>query len=82
MNFFTLLVLGGSTSDRLQEMYKPALTDAECTSYVGTAYNPSTMLCAGDGAGGHDFCQVYTIYVLVVLCKNERDYTGISICWN
>ncbi|XP_063447282.1 trypsin-1-like [Mytilus trossulus] len=48
---------GGSTSDRLQEVYKPVLSDAACTGYLSNAYNANTMLCAGLDAGGKDACQ-------------------------
>lgn len=65
---FILLLIGGSTSDRLQEVYKPVLSDAACTGYLSNAYNANTMLCAGLDAGGKDACQVNTLFAFAVLC--------------
>lgn len=76
---FILLLLGGSTSDKLQEVYKPVLTDAACTSYLSNAYNANTMLCAGLDIGGKDACQVNTLFAFALLCLVMALYTQIFI---
>ncbi|VDI19881.1 Hypothetical predicted protein [Mytilus galloprovincialis] len=47
---------GGSTSDRLKEVYKPVLTDTDCLLNVGGTFNSTTMLCAGFVQGGEGTC--------------------------
>ncbi|CAG2237937.1 TMPRSS3 [Mytilus edulis] len=49
---------GGSTSDRLKEVYKPVLTDTDCLLNVGGTFNSTTMLCAGFVQGGEGTCTV------------------------
>lgn len=55
------LYLGGSTSDRLKEVYKPVLTDTDCLLNVGGTFNSTTMLCAGFVQGGEGTCTVMLI---------------------
>lgn len=55
---FKIIITGGATSDRLQQVYKPVLSDAQCSGYLGSSYDSNTMLCAGLDVGGKDACQV------------------------
>jgi hypothetical protein len=48
---------GGSVTDKLQEVYKPIISDAECGSKV-SGFHSTTMICAGLPYGGVDACQV------------------------
>ena len=48
---------GGSVTDKLQEVYKPVISDSECGSKV-SGFHSTTMICAGLPAGGIDACQV------------------------
>lgn len=61
-------ISGGPPVDRLHEVYKPILSDADCTSALGIfGYNETSMLCAGNLAqGGVDACSVS------VLCLRNK----------
>ncbi|KAJ8318555.1 hypothetical protein KUTeg_003646 [Tegillarca granosa] len=49
---------GGSSPDRLQQVYKPVLSMAQCSAAYGNAFDPTTMVCSGDLVnGGVDACQ-------------------------
>lgn len=54
---------GGEPSDRLKEVYKPVLTDTQCSTNVGGSYDVNTMLCAGYLAGGEGACAVCTTII-------------------
>ncbi|XP_076072813.1 trypsin-like [Mytilus galloprovincialis] len=74
-------VEGGEPSDRLKEVYKPVLTDAQCLTNVGGAYNATSMMCAGYLAGGEGACAGDNGGPLS--CKNSRgqwDLVGI-VSW-
>ena len=74
-----LICAGGSTSDRLQQVYKPVLSDSECTGYLGNSYNTRTMLCAGLDQGGKDACQViWSNYSTMRFISNKWNYIKIS----
>ena len=55
---WNLNFLGGTVSDRLQEVYKPILSTSQCSSDLGTLFNSTGMLCAGFDAGGAGPCFV------------------------
>ncbi|KAK3106227.1 hypothetical protein FSP39_015587, partial [Pinctada imbricata] len=51
--------VGGETMDKLQEVYKPILSQDQCLSdYPNLGFDKVSMLCAGYSAGGHDACLV------------------------
>jgi len=54
----------GSPADKLQEVYKPVLTDTECLTNIGGAYDPLHMMCAGYLEGGKGACQVRIIILI------------------
>jgi hypothetical protein len=47
----------GPTADDLEEIDVPIRSDPECASTSVFAYDPATMLCAGNTEGGEDSCQ-------------------------
>ena len=65
---YFLKISGGPPVDRLHEVYKSILSDADCTSALGIfGYNETSMLCAGNLAqGGVDACSVS------VLCLRKK----------
>jgi hypothetical protein len=38
------IILGGSPADKLKEVYKPVLTDTECSTNIGGAFDPLYMI--------------------------------------
>jgi hypothetical protein len=48
---------GGPGSDTLREVGLSMLADSTCAGVYGSGYDPQTMLCAGELAGGRDACQ-------------------------
>ena len=49
--------VGVSASDDLQEVQVPIVSDPDCQSSYGDAFDPVTMLCAGNPQGLADACQ-------------------------
>ena len=49
--------VGISAADDLQEVQVPIVSDPDCQSSYGDAFDPVTMLCAGRPEGGADTCQ-------------------------
>lgn len=48
---------GGESSDHLQQVVVPIMTDESCESSYGARYKPEGMVCAGYAEGGKDACQ-------------------------
>ena len=50
---------GGPKSDTLREVNIDMIADSTCSTatFYGTMFDPETMVCAGEAAGGQDTCQ-------------------------
>ena len=55
---FYLIILGGGSTNKLQWVRVPAITNADCDSDYSDATITDSMICAGyRGEGGKDACQ-------------------------
>ena len=63
-----IIILGGSPADKLKEVYKPVLTDTECSTNIGGAFDPLYMMCAGYLEGGKGACQVRYMQIIKKIC--------------
>ncbi|KAK3088910.1 hypothetical protein FSP39_025326, partial [Pinctada imbricata] len=71
---------GGSVSDRLQEVYKPLLSESTCSSKLGNSFKLNSMLCAGFERGGADACQGDSGGPLVCNRNGKYELTGV-VSW-
>ena len=62
------IILGGSLADKLKEVYKPVLTDTECSTNIGGAFDSLYMMCAGYLEGGRGACQVRCMQIIKTNC--------------
>ena len=53
-----MFFLGGETLDKMHEIYKPILSQANCHTYLPNDFDQLSMLCAGYDQGGTDACAV------------------------
>jgi hypothetical protein len=67
---------GGPTSDDLLEADVPIVADGACSASYGTGFDPTTMVCAGDGV--HDTCQGDSGGPLMVPDGGELVLAGIT----
>ena len=58
------IILGGSPADKLKEVYKPVLTDTECSTNIGGVFDPLYMMYAGYLEGGKGACQVRYMQII------------------
>ncbi|XP_071106865.1 trypsin-like [Haliotis cracherodii] len=72
---------GGSTSDELQVVEKPVLSQTQCRNIVGSnPFHEASMICAGHSEGGKDSCSLDSGGPLMCFQNNRMEIIGI-VSW-